>query len=310
LNPCEIVHRDFCFAEVVTGFLTYLAAEKRYSDLTVRSYSTDLHQFSNYLHKQYQSEILESRNDMVRSWMAQLIHQGVHPNSVHRKVSALSAFFRYCVLTGIRDDNPCAHIKKPKRPSRLPVFLDANALTKLYAVISTLRETHDLHNLRDALLLKLLIETGMRRAEIIDLKSKDVDYSYKQLRVLGKRRKMRIIPVSDELIKDVIEYQKIRDQPENESPCDSLLIGDSGKKMSTSFVHSKIHDYLSQVTTLNKKSPHVMRHSFATAMLNNGADLQSIRELLGHSSLAATQVYTHNSIIKLQHIHRNKHPRA
>lgn len=295
---------------MVSAFLTYLSTEKRYSDLTVRSYSTDLNQFSDFLNEQFQSVILETRNEMVRSWMAHLIQQGVHPNSVHRKISALSAFFRYVVLTGFCKDNPCANIKKPKRPSRLPKFLDANALSKLYVIITGLCETRDLNSLRDALLLRLLIETGMRRAEIIDLKSKDVDYSYKHLRVLGKRKKMRIIPVSDELLNDVIDYQKMCDQLEYSSSRESLLVNDSGKKMSTNFVHTKIHYYLSQVTTLDKKSPHVLRHSFATGMLNNGANLQSIRELLGHSSLAATQIYTHNSISKLQLIHRNKHPRA
>ncbi len=295
---------------MISIFLKYLSGEKRYSALTVSSYSSDLNQFADYIKSQYHEDISNSQNEMVRSWMAQLIHNGMHPNSIHRKVSSLSAFFRYCMISGQRNDNPCAGIRKPKRPSRLPQFLDAQSIMQLYRIIDQLATLSDFPSIRDSLLLRLLIETGMRRAEIIDLKLSDVDESYRQLRITGKRRKVRIMPISDELLRLIRQYKTCRDQFQNIPLPENLLLNDSSKKMSTIFVYHKVHAYLSQVTTIQKKSPHVMRHSFATGLLNNGAQLQAIKELLGHTNLAATQVYTHNGIAKLQQIHRNKHPRA
>ncbi|MFM7106452.1 MAG: tyrosine-type recombinase/integrase, partial [Flavobacteriales bacterium] len=229
---------------------------------------------------------------------------------VHRKLSALSAYYKYCMLSNLRSDNPCAGIKKPKKPSRLPMFLDAHATQRLFETIARLNSQFDFASTRDAIMLRLLIETGLRRAELIELKRSDVDVSYKRIRVLGKRNKVRLIPLSDDFVNSINRYITERDEFAKNLDCIQLLVSDKGQKMTTNFVHQKINTYLSEITTIKKKSPHVMRHSFATGMLNNGANLQAIRELLGHTSLAATQVYTHNSIGKLRQIHHNKHPRS
>ena len=262
------------------------------------------------MHHHYQLTLDDARPEWVRSWMAEMMVQGRHPNTVHRKLSSLSAYYRYCMLTNHRSDNPCAGIKKPKKPSRLPMFLDAHATERLYDTISGLQGQADFPCVRDSFMLRLLIETGLRRAELIELLRSDIDFSYKRIRVLGKRNKVRLIPISDDLLENISRYLKERDKSFESSDCIQLLLNDRGQKMSTNFVHQKIHSYLSGVTTIKKKSPHVMRHSFATGMLNNGADLQAIKELLGHTSLAATQVYTHNTISKLRQIHHNKHPRS
>ena len=214
------------------------------------------------------------------------------------------------MISNLRNDNPCAGIKKPKRPSRLPMFLDAHATQRLYDTIAALYNQTDFVSIRDAVMLRLLIETGLRRAELIGLDLGDIDFSYKRIRVLGKRSKVRLIPVSDDFLCYINRYIQLRMELVNGFDCASLLVNDAGRKMTVNFVHQKINTYLSAITTIKKKSPHVMRHSFATGMLNNGADIQAIRELLGHSSLAATQVYTHNSINKLRQIHHNKHPRS
>lgn len=295
---------------VIDEFLKYLTAERRYSPLTVNSYKSDITQCANYLGETLQTDLDSATSESLRSWMACLMSNGMHPNSIHRKLSSLAAYFRFNMFLGNRDNNPCSGIKKPRRPKRLPVFLDAHATQNLYGRIHEMEEQNNFPSLRDGLMLRLLIETGMRRAELIDLKCSDVDMSYKRLRVMGKRKKVRIIPISDDFLLAINEYIKKRDEFNNSDLNAPLLLSDSGKKMSTNFVHLKVHSYLSGITTINKKSPHIMRHSFATGMLNNGADLQAIRELLGHTSLAATQIYTHNGIGKLKQIHQNKHPRS
>jgi len=292
------------------GFIQYLTSEKRYSSHTISSYAADLEQFSTFMHSHYELEMDAARPEWIRSWIADMLSEGKHPNTVHRKLSSLSAYYKYCMISNLRNDNPCAGIKKPKRPTRLPMFLDSQATQRLYDIISGLSNQCDFGSIRDAVMLRLLIETGMRRAELIELNRSDIDFSYKRIRVLGKRNKVRLIPISEDFLKSISRYITERDAIRKDAECIQLLLNDRGQKMSTNFVHQKINNYLATITTIKKKSPHVMRHSFATGMLNNGADLQAIRELLGHTSLAATQVYTHNSISKLRQIHYNKHPRS
>lgn len=294
------------------NFLTYLTSEKRASVHTVNSYKTDLEQFAAFcLHDFSIKHAHEVSQVVVRSWTARLMDENYEISSVHRKLAAVNAWFRYLKKTGVVEINPARGIPKPKKPGRLPVFVDENATGNLYRIAAENKAENDdpYAAILDELIMSLLYETGMRRAELLGLKDTDVDFSLGQIKVLGKRNKMRYIPVSRTMLNSIDEYLKIRRSKNLESTSGHLLIGPKGKKITKSFVYIKVKTYLSQVTTIQRKSPHVLRHTFATHMLNNGADLNVIKEILGHSSLAATQVYTHNSIEKLKSIHTRMHPR-
>jgi len=212
---------------------------------------------------------------------------------------------------GIVQHNPARGIPKPKKPVRLPVFVDEAAARGLYQITENAVQEGDdeFCALRDQLIVTILYETGIRQAELLNLKDSDLDESIGQIKVLGKRNKMRYVPIGREMTQKLQEYIKMRDEQNFHRTSDHLFVTERGKKISKTFVYLKVKSYLSQVTTIKRKSPHVLRHTFATHMLNNGADLNVIKEILGHSSLAATQVYTHNSIEKLKSIHSRMHPR-
>ena len=237
-----------------------------------------------------------------------------HPSSVHRKLSAVNAFMRFQMKEGILSANPARNIPKPKKPARLPLFVEEKGAQALYHIESSeqfVRPTDaDTFLLkRDELLVTLLYETGIRQSELLGLKDSDVDRSLGQIKVLGKRNKTRYVPLGKAMMGKIEAYIKHRNDRFRQSSFESLIVTDKGKKVTKSLVYLKVKFYLSQVTTIQRKSPHVLRHTFATHMLNNGAELNVIKEILGHSSLAATQVYTHNSIEKLKSIHSRMHPR-
>jgi integrase/recombinase XerC len=298
------------------GFLTYLRTEKRGSVHTSESYGNDLLQFAAFCEQQFgivaANEVSQS---IVRSWMAYLMDEEYKASSVHRKLSSVHAYFKFLAKTGLSTSNPARGIPKPKLPGRLPVFVDEKGAKALYSLQSKDNETTgnsgpmEFSEKRDLLIVTLLYETGIRRAELLQLTDHDIDFYKGQIKVLGKRNKMRFVPIGKDMMTRIRSYQQLRNNQKFSLTTDNLIVGDSGKKISKTFVYLKVKSYLSQVSTIQRKSPHVLRHTFATHMLNNGADLNVIKEILGHSSLAATQVYTHNSIEKLKSIHKKMHPR-
>jgi integrase/recombinase XerC len=296
-------------------FLNYLLTEKRCSRHTVDAYAVDLSQFIQYCNREFSIDTAqEVSHSVVRSWLASLMEGDYHPASVHRKLSAVNAFMRFLMKEGLIRANPARNIPKPKKPGRLPLFVEEKGTQSLYHITSSeqfVRPTDaDPFILkRDELIVTLLYETGIRQSELLGLKDSDVDRSIGQIKVLGKRNKTRYVPLGQEMMRKMDAYLKERNERFDQPTFESLIVTDKGKKLTKSLVYLKVRFYLSQVTTIQRKSPHILRHTFATHMLNNGAELNVIKEILGHSSLAATQVYTHNSIEKLKSIHARMHPR-
>jgi len=293
----------------IQSFLDYLKFERRYSAHTIRSYQDDLRQFGEYLKKDY-DEILIVKTDhvTVRSWLAQLKENDISAKSINRKISSLKSFFKYHLKAGTITQSPMGKIISPKISKRLPVFIKEEDTSKL--INASLIATEDWKSLNTHLLVSLFYGTGMRLSELVNLKENQVDFSRRQLKVLGKGNKERIIPVTAELLKVVKEYIQQK-KKEFEHSADTLLVTEKGKKMYSKYAYLLVNAVLNDnVKTLDKKSPHVLRHTFATHLMNNGANLNAVKELLGHSSLAATQVYTHNTIEKLKNVYKKAHPKA
>jgi integrase/recombinase XerC len=291
----------------VLSFLDYMKFEKRYSPHTLEAYGNDLDQFSRFLSLECSLDAPEGATHLlIRSWIVKLMEEGIGPRSVNRKITTIRSFYKYLMRQGVVKHNPLIRIQGPKSPSRLPVFVEEDKMQELLNNV-------DFGSGFEGNLKKLIVEifygTGMRRSELVNLQLKDVDTYNATLKVLGKRNKERLIPIGKILLEQLKAYLKMRENiAEKEEPC--LLVHEDGKKLNENFVYGLINHYLGMVTTLDKKSPHVLRHTFATHMLNNGADLNAIKEILGHANLSATQIYTHNSIEKLKNIHKQAHPKA
>ena len=287
----------------VDDFLNYIAKEKRYSQHTIKGYKTDLIEFSDYSHKYFDVSIENVSHRVVRSWFAQMIEEGFKPRTIHRKSSSLKSFFKFLMIQGLLEKSPMDLVPLPKIDKKLPKFVEEKSLKVL---LDELDFPHDFEGKRDKLIIDLFYQTGIRQSELIGLTVNDVDFTQQQIKVLGKRNKERIIPVSSNLLETISEYLSYR----KARSVASLLLTSAGKKLYPKLVYKIVNKYLSMVTTLSQCSPHVLRHSFATHMLNNGAELNSIKELLGHVNLSATQVYTHNSMEKIKTIYKQAHPRA
>ena len=288
----------------IKDFLEYLKFEKRYSEHTITSYSNDLLKFHNYLEDYYEGVIFHSIKSLhLRSYMVFLLEKKMAKSTVARKISAVKSLFKFLLKQQIVDSSPVNLIETPKLDKKLPSFLKEDEIINLINVI----EFEDsFFGLRDKLLITLFYQTGVRLSEIIELKEDDVTVD--DIKVLGKRNKERIIPLSGKVKNLITEYRKIKHL---EFPnIKYFFIGDKGNKMYEKFVYRKVNYYLSMVSSKQKRSPHILRHTFATHMLNNGADLNAIKEILGHENLSATQVYTHNSFEKLKSIHKQSHPRG
>lgn len=287
----------------IHNFISYLVTEKRYSEHTCSSYRRDIEQFVEFAAITNESELAEVRPSLIRSWIVDLMDHDYSANSVNRKLSSLRTFFKWMLRLGMIDTNPMKIIKGPKASKRLPSFAKSSQLeeSNLESLFS-----NDFDGIRDRLMLEMFYQTGIRSSELIGLKMNSV--SGDQIKVLGKRQKERIIPISQELNRLIVEYQKQRSDIACE--CNNLFVLKTGKKLYPKFVYRKINSYLSSATDLEKKSPHVLRHTFATHMLNNGAGLEVLKELLGHANLTATQVYTHNSFAQLTNIYSQSHPRG
>lgn len=291
------------------SFLKYLMIEKRYSPHTVRSYSNDLDQFISFLSAEDLSDnVAEVTSADIRSWVVSLLNNNEYTStSVHRKISCLRVFYRYLRKEGLITKDPLEKVVLPKRKKTLPSFVSESAMSDLlddHPFGETFSEV------RDKAILEMLYLTGMRRAELIGLRCLDIDLSEGTIRVTGKRNKQRIIPIVIPFRRRLEEYTNIRNQTAGIDPAGWFFVTDKGNKLYDKFVYNLAHRYLSMVTTIEKKSPHVLRHTFATHMLNHGADLNSIKELLGHANLSATQIYTHNTFEKLKELYANKHPRG
>jgi len=296
--------------EIVEGFLDYIQKEKRFSKHTVVAYSKDLDQFLHHIIENLEiASIKEVDHHDIRSWIISILEDDkLQASSVNRKISSLRSFYKYMVRNEIVEKNPMAKITSLKMKKKLPLFLEQSQMMNL---LDGMAFGDDFAGVRDKLIIELLYCTGMRRAELIGLETKNVNNSKQEIKVLGKRNKERIIPLSPQTIRLIQEYQQMSSDFFGHSQTEKYLFtDDNGNMMSDGFVYRKVNKYLRLVTTIGKKSPHVLRHTFATHMLNNGADLNAIKELLGHASLSATQVYTHNSIEKLKQIYEQAHPRA
>lgn len=290
------------------SFIEYLKFERRYSQYTIISYQTDLEQFFAFLTSQYDSPPLADISaSFVRSWLAEMRNDDITPKSLNRKISALKSFFKYQIKLGEVKQSPMSTIIAPKVGKRLPSFVAKKDMDTLHQYVEF---PDNWKGQTDKLLLDVFYATGMRLSELIDLKETQIDPANCQLKVLGKGNKERIIPVSNELIRQLRNYIENKKVTIGETAFPNFFLNEKGKPLYAKYVYNVVKANLSQVTTLNKKSPHVLRHTFATHLTNNGADLNAVKELLGHSSLAATQIYTHNTIEKLKDIYKKAHPKA
>lgn len=291
---------------MLESFLDHLRLEKRFSNHTLLSYQTDLRQLIEYLECEFEGlKVEEVSHEVLRSWIVKMVEDGKSPRTINRKISALKSYFKWGIkFKGFKTD-PTQKIVLPKISKRLPVYVEESHMESLldYSVFPNSYEGR-----RDELIIDLFYQSGMRCAELINLKKNDISYGNHTIKVLGKRNKERLIPLSDELAKKISEFSLIKGEIDPVEDIDYLFLTSKGAKLYPKLVYRIVNNYLSKVSALRKKSPHVLRHSFATHMLNRGADLNAIKEILGHASLAATQVYTHNSIEKLKEIHRKSHP--
>jgi integrase/recombinase XerC len=292
----------------ISQFITHLKFEKRYSAHTIRSYNDDLHQFSDYIQQTFgETGVAELSTSIVRSWLASLKDRSLDSRSITRKLSSLRSFFKFLLRTGSIARDPSAGITAPKLSKRLPVYVEADHMKTL---LSDVEFTDDWKGHTGKLAIRMLYELGIRLSELVLCKESQVDVSNGQIKILGKGNKERIIPVGNGLMAEISEYLKQKRVRFEDPDKGFLLVNEKGRKVYAKYIYRITNEYLAHVTTVTKKSPHILRHSFATHLSNNGAELNAIKELLGHASLAATQVYTHNSIDKLKNIHKKAHPRG
>ncbi len=285
------------------NFLDYLSHEKRFSGHTCTAYRKDLEQFFEFAEILHENDLKEVSSRLVRGWMVDLMDNHYEAVSVNRKLSTLRTYFKWLKREGKIQTNPMSLVKGPKVSKTIPSFVQQGKLQKenIEPLFSD-----DFDGVRDHLMFEMLYQTGMRLSELIGLQNTDVRPDH--IKVLGKRNKERLIPISKELFEQVKAYRIMRQELDEKSPFFFLL--NTGKKVYPKFVYRKINNYLGRATDMKKKSPHVLRHTFATQMLNNGAGLEVLKELLGHANLSATQVYTHNSFAKLTSIYSQSHPRG
>lgn len=292
----------------IDGFIDYLEFEKRYSIHTISSYKNDLMQFLAFLELQYEtSEIHKANHLQVRSWIVHMVQNDISNKSINRKISTLKSFYKYHIKKGVIQLDPMQKIVSPKVSKRLPSYVREE---RIEALLTKDNFPEDFHGLRDLLILEIFYQTGIRRSELISIKDRDFDLSSGTLKVLGKGNKERLIPIQKTLFNLIKQYKEERNDHFESNQFETLLVTDKGVKLYPKYVYNKVTSYLALITTNDKKSPHILRHSFATHLANRGAELNAIKSLLGHSSLAATQIYTHNTIEKLKSTYRSAHPKA
>ena len=289
-------------------FLDFLKFEKRYSELTVRSYSNDLSQFSAFCMEELRLNDTSLANyNHIRSWIISLLEHGMSPITVRRKISSLRSYFRFLLKQGSVEVNPMTKVISPKSKKVLPGFIEQEPMNIL---LDQFDFGDGFIGARDKLIIELLYVTGIRRAELVSLKLNDVQLSNLVVKVIGKRNKERVVPISKEFAHTLKAYIALRAESFPEIQYESFFLTSKGAPIYPEMVYRLVSKYLRFVTTFEKKGPHTLRHTFATHMLNNGADINAIKELLGHANLSATQIYTHNTFEKLKQIYKQAHPRA
>jgi integrase/recombinase XerC len=295
------------FDQRLPDYLHYLKFERRYAANTLLAYEQDLLQFRDYLASDFSvSELDQITHFHIRGWLANMRTAKHTARTVNRKISSLNAYYKYLLKLGYVAKNPVRLLHAQRLPERLPVFLKE---TETDYLLNEIQFEPSFKGLTDRLICEILYNTGIRRNELAQLKTTDIEWSLKQIRILGKGNKERLIPVNEVLLDAIRDYLT---EKQKLDACDTiyLLVLPSGEQLYPKYIYRTVVQYLGQSTTLKKKSPHVLRHTFATHLLNNGANIQAIKDLLGHSSLAATQIYTHNNIDKLKQIHQQNHPRG
>jgi integrase/recombinase XerC len=286
-------------------FIDYLSFQKRFSPHSIAAYRHDLDDFFHFVQEQGAENITDINHIIIRSWIVSLMEQGLEARSVNRKISTLKSYYKFLMREQKITVNPMFKIISPKTAKKLPVFVESNSMDLLF---DQLNEAENYEDLRNKIILKMFYFTGMRLAELINIKKLDVDFTNCQVKVLGKRNKERIIPFTLGFKKEIEHF--MTNSPADWAVSTYLFSNKKGTKLYPKLVYNMVNKKLGEVTTISKKSPHILRHTFATHMLNNGADLNAIKELLGHANLSATQVYTHNTIEKLKNVHKLAHPKA
>ena len=290
---------------LIDQFIGYIQAEKRFSVLTVEAYQRDMLQFADFMRTEYDIEDLTHvKTTQVKSFIVHLKSEGLENRSINRKMSTLRTFYKYCLRENLMEKSPMTGVKALKQPKSLVKFVTETDINKV-----SFGDKADFATVRDHLLFEMLYQTGMRQAELRGLTDGDVDKMGMQVKIHGKRNKDRIVPLSREMIVLIDQYKTLRDATFTVK-ADRLLLNDKGEEMSPSYVYNKVHHMLEGVTTLKQKSPHVLRHTFATHLLDEGASLVAIQKLLGHEDLATTQIYAHNTIEQLKKIHKQAHPKG
>ena len=291
---------------LVAAFLRYLECEKKYSKNTINAYKRDIIAFSDFCEEEFdQKEITLIHYHQIRTWIVALVENKISNRSINRKISSLKTFYSFLQKIHEIEINPLAKHKALKVQKKIQTPFDKE---EVESVLSVLGEGKDFESVRDRLIIELLYSTGMRRIELVNVKEKDIDFSRQVIKVLGKRNKERYVMVLPSVLKTLNQYLSLKRDYEKNS-VEALLITKKGIKIYETLVYRVINLYFSKVSTKAKKSPHILRHAFATQLLNNGASLNSVKELLGHSSLAATQVYTHNSLEQIKKVYNKAHPR-
>ena len=296
------------FLPTILSFLDYLKFQKRYSPHTILAYENDLFSFFDFVEYEFDAKLItEISGSYVRTWLASLKEAGMEAKSINRKISSLKSFFKFQLQQGNVMTSPMVVIISPKIKKRLPQFIEEKATELLF---THMEFPNDWDGKTHHLILQILYNTGMRQAELITLQELNVDIGNQTIKVIGKGNKERILPVSKRLMTYIKEYIDAKKQNLESFDCLPVLVNAKGKALYPKYVYNAVKNYLSLVTTVDKKSPHILRHTFATHLMNGGAELNAVKELLGHSSLAATQIYTHNSIEKLKEVHKKAHPKA
>ncbi len=288
------------------AFEKYLRYEKRYSEKTVLAYLTDLKQAQAYVSGTYEiKDLREVKHTYLRSWVMSLVASKQQPRSINRKMSSLRSFFKFELRRGSIATNPASRLRALKVPKRLPQYIQEKQLAQFNQLEAS---DGDYASVRDRFMFELLYATGMRRSELIDLRMDDIDFSRQEIRVTGKGSKMRLIPMSTSFAGKLENYLELRRQQESPEPY--VFVTDRGTKLYPKLVYNVVKKFLTLISTVEQKGPHTLRHSFATHLSGHGADLNAIKDLLGHANLSATQIYTHNSIEKLKKVYSNAHPKA
>ena len=291
----------------IAEFLSYLYLERNYSKHTIISYRNDLEKFQDYIKKTEEvTDIDNADADIIRNWIVRLMDDGYTETSVNRKLSSLRTYYHYLIRKNIINVNPTLKINGPKKKKPLPVFLKESDMERLLEKESF---GNSFEEIRNRLIICFFYETGIRLSELIGIKDQDIDLQRQTIKVTGKRNKQRIIPFGENLKSEITEYLQFRNKVTS-GDCETFFVKENGEKLYQTLVYKLVKQNLSKVVTLKKRSPHVLRHSFATSMLNNGANLESVKELLGHESLTTTEIYTHTTFEELKKVYKLAHPRA